>query len=106
MRRIEPNSKGQDDKVRVTFSMPGSSCRGDLYLIGWFDEWDESVYRMQRTAEGNWSLTLELEPDCEYQYCFRTADGRWLQDPNYAAELAESRPTTSFVISRDRLSRY
>lgn len=103
MRRIERNTQGQNAKVWVTFSMPGGSCGDSLYLVGWFDEWGESVYRMQRTAEGNWALTLELEPGCEYQYRFRTADGRWLKEPDSAAGREEFGMNTSFVVSRDGL---
>ena len=69
-------------KVRVTFLMPTIEDCGCLYLVGKFDEWNhESVYRMQLTEDGAWSLTLELEPGHEYQYRFRTLDGRWLNDP-------------------------
>ena len=69
-------------KVRVTFLMPVIEDCGCLYLVGKFDEWNsESVYRMQCTDDGTWSLTLELEPGHEYQYRFRTLDGRWLSDP-------------------------
>ena len=80
---IQKNTKEKDSKVRVTFAMPANvdpcSC---LYLVGRFNEWTESVYRMQRADDGTWSLTLELESGCEFQYCFRTDDGRWLNDPS------------------------
>jgi 1,4-alpha-glucan branching enzyme len=69
------------DNVRVTFIMPAIEGCGCLYLVGKFDEWNESVYRMQCVDDGTWSLTLELEPGHEYQYRFRTLDGRWLSDP-------------------------
>jgi 1,4-alpha-glucan branching enzyme len=68
-------------KVQVTFMMPAIEGCGCLYLVGKFDEWNESVYRMQCADDGTWSLTLELEPGCEYKYRFRTLDGRWLSDP-------------------------
>ncbi len=69
-------------KVRVTFLMPAIEGCGCLYLVGKFDEWNnESVYRMQCAEDGTWLLTLEMEPGHEYQYRFRTLDGRWLGDP-------------------------
>ena len=79
---IQKITKRKGSKVRVTFAMPaidGCSC---LYLVGRFSEWNESVYRMQRTDNGTWSLTLELEPCREFQYRFRTNDGTWLNDPS------------------------
>ena len=98
---IHRNTKRENGKVRVTFSMPAIDGCDFLYLVGWFDEWIESVYCMERSAAGNWSLTLELEPGCEYQYRFRTADGSWLNDPYAPAASDHFGLNTSFVISRD-----
>jgi 1,4-alpha-glucan branching enzyme len=98
---IQRSTTSQDDKVRVTFSMPAIDSGEHLYLVGWFDEWHESVYRMERTAAGNWSLTLELETGCQYQYRFRTANGSWLSDPSAPAADPNLGLNTSFVISRD-----
>jgi 1,4-alpha-glucan branching enzyme len=79
---MEENFHGiKNGKVWVTFRMPpidGCNC---LYLVGKFDDWDESVYRMQRADDGTWSLALELEPGCEYQYCYRTDNGIWHNYP-------------------------
>lgn len=74
-------NKKKSDKVHVTFTMPAIEGCGCLYLVGKFNEWNESVYRMQCADNGTWSLTLELEPGCEYQYRFRTLNGTWLNDP-------------------------
>jgi 1,4-alpha-glucan branching enzyme len=55
----------------------GCNC---LYLVGKFNEWNESVYRMQRTEDGTWCLALDLEPGRCYQYRYRTDNGVWLND--------------------------
>ncbi len=86
-------------KVRVTFVMPAIDCCDSLYLVGWFSEWDESVYRMNQAADGTWTLTLELEPGCEYHYHFRTPDGKWLNDPAVPAVSVPIGNRNSFVIS-------
>ncbi len=96
---IHKTAKRKDGKVRVTFEMPAIEFCDALYLVGWFDEWDESVYRMQRAADGTWSLTLELEPGCEYQYHFRTPDGKLVTDPAAPPASAPAGARTSFVIS-------
>ncbi len=85
-------------KVRVTFLMPASEGCDCLYLVGKFDEWNhESVYRMQCSEDGTWSLTLELEPGHEYQYRFRTLDGRWLSDPTVLSAPGPFESANSFV---------
>ena len=92
---IQKIPKRRGSKVRVTFAMPaidGCSC---MYLVGRFSEWNESVYRMERTDKGAWSLTLELEPGSKFQYRFRTNDGTWLNDP--AARAPSIRSEISIV---------
>ncbi len=98
---IHKSTQSENGKVRVTFSMPANACSNCLYLVGWFEEWDESVYRMQRTADGSWSLTLELEAGCEYHYRFRTADGSWLDDPSVPATFPQFGLNKSFVANRE-----
>lgn len=73
-------SIGEDCKMRVTFAMPAIKGCDCLYLVGKFDEWPESVYRMQRADDGTWFLVLELEAGREYQYRYRTDKGLWQTD--------------------------
>lgn len=99
---IHRSNKGRNSKVRVTFEMPAADHYDGLYLVGWFNEWDETVYRMERTADSRWTLTLELEPGCEYQYRYRTTDGRWLQDPAHTP--AQFGLNSSFLVSNKSLA--
>lgn len=82
---IETSKNSKDRKVRVTFTMPAVDGCDCLYLVGRFYAWNESIYRMQRADDGTWELTLELELDHKFQYCFRTNDGEWLKDPTAPA---------------------
>ena len=67
-------------RMRVTFTMPTIDDCNCLYLVGKFNECNESVYRMQSTDDGTWSLVLELESGREYQYRYRTDKGVWHSD--------------------------
>ncbi len=96
---IHKSSASKNGRVRVTFSMPAIDGCEFLYLVGWFSEWDESVYPMERNSGGGWSLTLELEEGCTYQYRFRTRDGRWLNDPAGSPMPDRIGLNTSFIIS-------
>ncbi len=62
--------------------LPIDNC-ACLYLVGKFsDEWNESVYRMQRADDGTWSLALEIQGDYNCQYRYRTDKGVWYDDPD------------------------
>ena len=67
-------------KIRVIFAMPALDDCNSLYLVGRFEEGNESVYRMQRAEDGTWSVALELECGHEYQYRYRTDKGLWQTD--------------------------
>ncbi len=101
---IQKSTEGQEGKARVRFSMPAVDCSGCLYLVGWFDEWDESVFRMEHADDGTWQLSLELDTGCEYQYCFRTSDGRWLSDVATSPTAGPIAARNSFIISADRIN--
>ena len=102
---IQKITESNNDRVRVIFTMPmmgGCGCQC-LYLVGWFDEWHESVYCMQRADDGAWFLTLELELGCDYFYCFRTDGGTWVYDPDMPRAPYQYGSKNSFIISRDVL---
>jgi hypothetical protein len=97
---IHPNADIASDKIRVTFTMPAAEdCCDALYLVGWFGEWNEAVYRMERAAGDTWSLTLELEPGCQYLFRYRTLDGKWLNDPGVPKDGTPVEPKNSFFLS-------
>ena len=97
---IHQSSDMASDKVRVTFTMPAEKdCRDALYLVGWFGEWNEAVYRMERSAGDLWTLTLELECGCQYLYRYRTLDGTWLSDPAVPQTGTPIEPKNSFFLS-------
>ena len=77
---IQKSKDSKSNRVQVTFTMPAVAGCDCLYLVGRFWPRNESTYRMQRADDGTWSLSLELEPDQEFQYHFRTNDGAWLDD--------------------------
>ena len=81
--------------------MPPIDGCGALFLVGWFDEWNESAYLMQPGEDGGWELTLELDPGCEYLYRFRTGDGIWLRDPSMPAASGLFGLNTSFYLSEN-----
>ena len=72
--------KHKNGKTKVTFSMPAIEGCQQLCLAGDFNEWNETATPMKQQADGSWSVTLELEPDREYQYRY-LADGQtWHND--------------------------
>ena len=74
--------------ARVTFSLPGSVWADSIYLVGDFNNWNETSHPLTIGRDQNWSITVDLELDREYQFRYRK-DGEWLND-NHADGYAQN----------------
>lgn len=55
------------------------AAAAEVFVAGTFNNWNPGAKPMQRTATGEWSVELQLEPG-RHEYLF-VADGCWLPDP-------------------------
>jgi 1,4-alpha-glucan branching enzyme len=67
-------------KVKVTFSMPALEGVTALFLVGSFNDWNETATSMVRGEDGGWSAALTLDEGWAYQYRYRDQDGAWHND--------------------------
>ena len=52
-----------------------------VYLVGEFNDWNTSQYRLRRYKDGTYKKKLPLKPG-HYQYLF-LVDGEWWTDPEH-----------------------
>lgn len=70
-------NKGTNQKVTFyTHKMPDVST---VYLVGDFNEWDESLEPMEKLKDGRFKATIKLDAGHEYQFRY-LADGEWHND--------------------------
>lgn len=67
-------------KVRVTFSMTPLEGVGQLFLVGEFNEWNETATPMTKLEDGTWSVSLTLEDNREYHYRYLADGHTWHND--------------------------
>ena len=72
--------KLSNGKVRVTFTTPALEGVGQLYLVGEFNEWNETATPMEHLEDGSWSVALTLENNREYQYRYLANGNTWFND--------------------------
>jgi hypothetical protein len=70
----------QPDKVRITFSLPASLWADNVQLAGDFDGQNSASRPLHRDEDG-WSISLLLERDRTYTYCY-LVDQEMLTDWN------------------------
>jgi 1,4-alpha-glucan branching enzyme len=63
----------------VTFELPKDIEAKSVFVVGDFNEWDESANPLRKT-KGVWKTTLKLEQDREYQYRYFVNGEEWHND--------------------------
>lgn len=68
-------------KVKFIVSPEDARDAGKIYLVGDFNEWNDTAHPMKKRRDGSFALELEfpLGKDCRFRY--RTEDNRWLNEP-------------------------
>ena len=68
--------------VKVDFVLPpaGAADATSAYLVGDFNNWDETATPMNKLKNGSFKVTLELEPGREYQYRYLVDGNQWHND--------------------------
>jgi 1,4-alpha-glucan branching enzyme len=72
--------KGQ--ACKVTFRLPriAASDAKSVYIVGDFNNWGIHSHPMKKLTNGDYSITLELEPGREYQFRYLIDEIRWEND--------------------------
>jgi 1,4-alpha-glucan branching enzyme len=50
------------------------------FLVGDFNDWDETATPMTHLKNGGFKVTIELEPDQEYQFRYLVNGNQWHND--------------------------
>ncbi len=68
--------------VKVEFTLPDAIAAEaeSVFLVGDFNDWDESATPMPRLKNGKFKITLELEPNREYQFRYLVNGNQWHND--------------------------
>ncbi len=69
---------------RVTFRLPKIAvlCAKTVYIVGDFNSWSIHANPMKMLKNGDFSISLKLEPGKEYQFRYLIDDARWENDWN------------------------
>ena len=89
-RAAEPALTPAPGREAVQLHLAASSA-SKVYVAGEMNDWQADTLPMTQDAEGNWQLTLYLEPG-KWAYKF-VQDGRWIADPAARARQPAARRT-------------
>jgi 1,4-alpha-glucan branching enzyme len=87
--------------ARVTFTLPNNIWADQIYLVGDFNEWNRTSHPLQRSRDGKWSITVDLELGRAYQFRYlRDGDG-WLNDSQADAFVPTRYGSDNFLVITD-----
>lgn len=70
---------GKKAKCRIIFTLPEQIWADEVFLVGSFNDWNETSHPLLQSNSGEWRITLDLP--CGQRYEFRyLCDGEWLND--------------------------
>ncbi|WP_166839834.1 isoamylase early set domain-containing protein [Rheinheimera pleomorphica] len=67
---------------KVTFTLPAARLAQmeQAALLGEFNDWDPTALPMKKSKSGDFTITLNLEKNKEYQFRYLVNGGTWLND--------------------------
>lgn len=68
--------------VKVDFVLPPAVAAeaSSAYLVGDFNNWDETATPMKKLKNGSFKVTLELDPEREYSFRYLVDGNQWHND--------------------------
>lgn len=69
---------------KVTFRIEQDKAEAlgaeSVYLVGDFNDWDETETPMKHLKKGDFKAVLDLEPDNEYRFRYLVNGDKWVND--------------------------
>ena len=76
---LEKKQNTKQDVTKVTFDLPAEVEGETVYLLGEFNDWQTS-HAMKRMKDGHWRVSVDLEPNREYQFRYLVNGSEWHND--------------------------
>ncbi len=73
---LKKESQKKGTVTKVTFYTHKLPDAEEVFLVGDFNDWNESSHQMDKLKDGRFKVALKLEPGKEYQFRYRV-DGEW-----------------------------
>jgi len=69
---------------KVTFRLPSVAARGakNVCIVGDFNNWNTRANPMKRQENGDYEISLKVEPRKEYHFRYLIDDSKWENDWN------------------------
>ena len=77
---IQKRPSTDQDRLIVTFEIPGSVWADQIHLAGDFNDWDTNSLPFQLTRQDSWQVEIELDRGREYHFRYLVDGIHWRND--------------------------
>lgn len=88
-------------RVETTFTLPAALWAEQIYLVGDFNDWNRHAHPLARNSQGEWLITVRLEPNRAYQFRYLIDGERWLNDDQADAYTRNFHGSDNFLVITD-----
>lgn len=87
-------------ECKVTFKLEKNvaNSAAEANLVGDFNNWDENGLKMRKLKNGDFTLTINLEKDKEYQFRYLLDSEHWVNEPKADKYIPNSHSSENSVI--------
>ena len=87
--------------IQVTFTLPKSLWADVICLVGDFNNWHHSSHPLGQDHQGNWMITIPLQPNKTYQFRYLIDGHTWTNDDNADAYIRNFSGSDNSVVVTD-----
>ena len=85
---IRKRLSANEEKVVITFEIPGSVWADRIHLVGDVNDWDRESLPFHRSGGDVWQLEVELERGREIHFRYLVDGAHWRSDRHADAHVA------------------
>ncbi|GAT70389.1 isoamylase [Planomonospora sphaerica] len=79
IKRGKPAKNGQ---VKLIFTLPADQVRGEVSLVGDFNDWNPYAHPMRRGDDGTYQVTVTVPAHRGISFRYLAEGGVWFDDPD------------------------
>lgn len=87
--------------ARVTFIIPSGIWVDKVYLVGEFNNWNQTSHPFRYDREGRWVITVDLELGRVYEFRYLFDDDSWTNDDHADGYIRNPHGSDNFVVNTD-----
>lgn len=80
LKNMIKKTKLKNNKIKVTFVLPGDHAYGKVFLVGDFNNWNHASHQFIKRVNNTYSVAVTIKKGSEYAFRYLAENGDWIND--------------------------